>query len=89
MGRMIFMDRLLVCIEMTSAAQRDGYALHEGVIVILKDQGWPDDLWTVRKVQPEILLPANASERFSTNVHHVVLTMNPYPEHPRIRRPAP
>lgn len=52
---------------MISSAQRDGYALHEGVIVVLKDQGWPDDLWMAKRVQQKIFLPTNASERFSTS----------------------
>src|SRR5213593_2749992 len=33
MGRMIFIRRLLVCIEMTSSAWRCCYAIHRGVIV--------------------------------------------------------
>jgi len=49
-GRMIFMRRLLVCIEMTSTAQHCGYARHRGVIVVQRAQGGPDELHEVRMV---------------------------------------
>jgi hypothetical protein len=41
MGWMIFMGRLLACMEMTNAASREGHAADEGVIVLFI--GWDDE----------------------------------------------
>jgi len=64
MGRMIFMRGLLVCCEMMSWAWRCGHAIHTGVIVVQRAQGGPDELYEVRMVWEEGVLPER-SERFS------------------------
>jgi len=61
---MIFMRGLLACREMTNAAERDGHAADAGVIVVQRVQGGPDELYEVRMVWEEGVLPER-SERFS------------------------
>src|SRR5262249_1926256 len=71
-GRMIFMRGLLACREMTNAAERDGHAADAGVIVVQRVQGGPDELYEVRMVWEEGVLPER-SERFSASaiIEHV------------------
>jgi hypothetical protein len=61
---MIFMRGLLACREMTNAAERDGHAADAGVIVVQRAQGGPDELYEVRMVGEDGVLPER-SERFS------------------------
>jgi hypothetical protein len=61
---MIFMRGLLAGMEMTNAAERDGHAADAGVIVGQRAQGGPDELYEVRMVWEEGVLPER-SERFS------------------------
>jgi hypothetical protein len=67
---MIFMRGLLACMEMTNAAVRDGHAADAGVIVGQRAQGGPDEIYEVRMVWEEGVLPER-SERFSANVFMV------------------
>ena len=60
---MIFMRRLLACMGMTNAAERDGHAANAGVIVIQRAQGGPDELYEVGMVWEEGVLPER-SERW-------------------------
>jgi hypothetical protein len=57
---------------MTNAAERDGHAADAGVIVVQRAQGGPDELYKVRMVWQEGVLPER-SERFSarTIIKHV------------------
>src|SRR5262249_4800980 len=75
-GRMIFMRGLLACREMTNAAERDGHAADAGVIVGQRAQGGPDELYEVRMVWEEGVLPER-SERFSAReiIAHVTLLL--------------
>jgi hypothetical protein len=61
---MIFMRGLLACREMTNAAERDGHAADAGVIVVQRAQGGPHEIYEVRMVWEEGVLPER-SERFS------------------------
>jgi hypothetical protein len=61
---MIFMRRLLAGREMTNTAERDCHAADAGVIVGQRAQGGPDELYEVRMVGEEGVLPER-SERFS------------------------
>lgn len=67
MGRMIFMGRLLACLEITNAAERDGHAADAGVIVGQRAQGGLDERYEVRMVGEEGVLPERR-ERFSAIV---------------------
>ena len=58
------MRRLLACMEMTNTAERDCHAADAGVIVVQRAQGGPDELYEVRMVWEEGVLPER-SERFS------------------------
>jgi len=53
-----------VCRERTNAAERDRHAADAGVIVAQRAQGGPDELYEVRMVWEEGVLPER-SERFS------------------------
>jgi hypothetical protein len=50
--------------EMTNAAEPDGHAADAGVIVVQRAQGGPDELYEVRMVWEDGVLPER-SERFS------------------------
>src|SRR5512145_2368740 len=63
-GRMIFMRRLLACLERANAAERNCHAADAGVIVGQRAQRGLDELDEVRIVGEEGVLPER-SERFS------------------------
>jgi len=64
---------------MTNAAERDGHAADAGVIVGQRAQGGPDELYEVRMVWEEGVLPER-SERFSarTYMEHVRYLFHSY-----------
>jgi hypothetical protein len=64
---MIFMRRLLACMEMFNAASRDCDAADAGIIVVQRTQGGLDALHEVGIAWEAGVLPER-SERFSANV---------------------